>query len=125
MDSRKLSLLVAVSALVAGLGTASAHEASFPTRVVIDSGGPEGASGRVISKRSQCLADREVSLFVKDPASGRLLLVGNATTNSDGEWSIEAELFEGQYVAKAANKTTTVHGKPHRCKRGRSGTKRL
>lgn len=120
-----LAVLAALSLFIVGLGTAGAHKASFPTRVVIDSGGPDGADGHIVSKRAKCLEGREVSLFVKDPASGKLLLVGTAVTDGDGEWSIEAELFAGQYVAKVDGKQTMVHGKPHSCKRGRSGTKRL
>jgi hypothetical protein len=120
-----VAVLTALSLLVVGLGAAGAHKASFPTRVVIEKGGPEGASGHVSSKRSQCLGGREVSLYIKDPASGKLLLVGATVTDGDGNWSIEAELFEGQYVAKVTADKTTVHGESHRCKRGRSGTKRL
>lgn len=120
-----LAALAAISVLVVGLGTAGAHKVAFPTRVVIDSGGPDGAEGRVVSKREGCLGGREVSLYFRDPASGKLMLVGTAVTDGDGNWEIDAELFAGQYVAKVTADQTMVHGKPHRCNRGRSGTKRL
>lgn len=119
-----LALLAAVATLLVGFGTASAHKAAYPTRVVIQGGGPEGAHGVIKSKQAGCLEGREVRLYVKG-MGGRLILVGATTTDSGGNWTIEAELFAGQYVAKVTADETTVHGNPHRCKRGRSGAKRL
>jgi len=128
MDFRRLGLVATLATLlllVAAIGTAGAHRAAFPSPVVITSGGPDGAEGRVKAKEDGCLEGRQVSLYFRDPASHKLVLVGTATTDSDGEWTIEVDLFAGTYVAKVSADTTTIHGMQHRCKPGRSGAKRL
>jgi hypothetical protein len=91
--------------------------AGYATKVKIDEGGPKGASGHVSSNQHKCLRGRE--------ATGDLERIGAATTNGDGEWEVEEDLFAGDYVAKVASRVIFVHGMRHTCSAGRSPTQHL
>jgi hypothetical protein len=127
MDVRRLApafLLTALLALALGAGTAAAL-AGYATKVKIDEGGPKGASGHVSSSQHKCLRGRRVTLFIENEATGDLERIGSATTNREGEWEVEEDLFAGDYVAKVAAKTILFHGMRHSCRGSRSLTKHL
>jgi hypothetical protein len=127
MDLRRFGLtavLVALATLALGVGTAGAT-ASFATKVKIDEGGPKGASGHVSSKQKKCLRGRRVNLFVEDEATGKLDKVGTTTTNREGEWEVEEDLFAGAYVAKVISRIIYLHGMSYTCRGGISLEVRL
>lgn len=127
MNLRRLAPAFALAALLTlALGAGSAPGlASFGTKVKIDEGGPKGASGHVSSGQHKCLRGRRVTLFVENDGTGELERIGSATTNGDGEWEVEEDLFAGDYVAKVAAKTILFHGMRHTCRGGRSLKKHL
>ncbi len=127
MYLRKLATAFVLTALVVlALGAAcSVALAGYATKVKIDEGGPKGASGHLSSPQHKCLRGRRVTLFVENEATGDLERIGSATTNGEGEWEVEEDLFAGDYVAKVAAKTIMVHGMRHSCRGGRSLTKHL
>jgi hypothetical protein len=127
MNLRRLAptfLLTALLILALGTGIAVAL-ASYGTKVKIDEGGPKGASGHISSSQHKCLRGRRVTLFVENEATGELERIGTATTDGDGNWEVEEDLFAGDYVAKVASKPTVVHGMRHTCRGGRSPSKHL
>jgi hypothetical protein len=117
-------VLTALLTLALGAGGALGF-ASFGTKVKIDEGGPRGASGHVSSSQHKCLRGRRVTLFVEDEATGELDRIGSATTDGEGDWEVEEDLFAGDYVAKVAGKLIFLHGMRHTCRGGRSLTKHL
>jgi hypothetical protein len=111
------ALAIAAALLLAvGVGVAGAHKASFASQVTIDGGGPKGAEGNVSSSQAKCLKGRYVVLYVLDPVDGELLEIDVVTTDADGDWEVEENLFAGEYVAKVRPRRVTIHGKPHRCR---------
>jgi hypothetical protein len=117
------AVLVALLALALGVGNAGA--ASFATKVKIDDGGPKGASGHVSSKQKKCLRGRRVTLFVEDEATGKLDKIGTDTTDADGDWAVEEDLFAGNYVAKVISRIIYLHGMSYTCRGGLSLETRL
>ena len=99
--------------------------ASHGTKVRIDQGGPKGASGHVSSNQRRCVSGRRVVLFVEDEITGELERIGSASTDREGEWEVEEDLFEGDYIAKVAAKIFFFHGMRHSCAGGRSLKKHL
>jgi hypothetical protein len=127
MNLRRFGSAVALAALLAlalGVGTAGAT-ASFATKVKIDEGGPKGASGHVSSKQKKCLRDRRVTLLVEDEATGELDKIGTTTTNRQGEWEVDVDLFAGKYVAKVISRIIYLHGMSYTCRGGISLETRL
>src|SRR5918994_6562810 len=65
-------------------------------------GGPNGAEGKVTSKKADCEADRKVLLYQltgSGGAKGQGEIVGRDRTDSKGNWSIDTSLTAGMYEA--------------------------
>lgn len=124
--------LIAMGAL-AGVMADAATVPSVATTVKIDSGGASGAQGHVSSPVAKCKKNRKVTLYVVPPPPGyaQPQPVGTDRTDPKGKWSVSAQLFAGDYIAKVAPKTITVagkgpvHGKRKKCRRATSPKKQL
>lgn len=126
MNLRRFAPVALLAALLTlALVPAAATANSSGSQVTIDEGGPKGASGHVSSKQKRCRRGRVVNLFVEDEATGKLVKVGTARTNADGEWEIEVDLFAGNYVAKVTVKVIQIHGMSYTCRGDRSPRKHL
>ena len=112
-----LAALLALGLMLGwGTATADARKSGFSSQVTIDDGGPSGASGHVTSSQPKCERGRKVILLMVDPSYGELTEVGRATTDRNGDWTVGADLFAGQYVAKVTARTVYVHGMSQACR---------
>jgi hypothetical protein len=121
---------IACALLLLAPGAAGAHRFNAPTSAEIVSGGPNGARGTVSSPVRACEANRLVELFRVDELGGPPQSYGRTRTDDDGDWRVATSLFTGDYfvTVKRSRAARSAKKKPkhrHRCKRGRSQTKRL
>jgi len=121
-----LALVTACIVLMAGFEVASAHKFNAKTTAKITSGGPDGAEGKVGSKRAVCKPSRKVKLFRLK--SGRDDLIGWAFTNDEGRWELASQLVAGKYYVVVTRAVRSVKGSgahEHICGRATSGKVRL
>jgi hypothetical protein len=108
-----LTAALACAALAAFSVVATAHTARFDSTVTIhfkpnkgDGQGDDklsGFSGRVNSLKERCERNREVGVLRR--LEGPDALVGEDSTDTDGEWEVPvAAVPEGTYYAKAKRK---------------------
>jgi hypothetical protein len=108
---------------MAGFEVASAHKFNAKTTAKITSGGPDGAEGKVGSKRAVCKPGRKVKLFRLK--SGRDDLIGWSFTNDEGRWELASQLVAGKYYAVVTRRREGSGAHEHICGRATSGKVRL
>jgi hypothetical protein len=95
----------AIAAIAVAAGTvvsAGAATKEVKSTVKITDGGPNGAEGKVTSKKADCEADRKVLLYQltgSGGAKGQGEIVNRDRTDSKGSWSIDTSLTAGIYEA--------------------------
>jgi hypothetical protein len=113
-----LALVTACIVLMAGLEVASAHKFNAKTTVKITDGGPDGAEGKVGSRRAACKPSRKVKLYREK--SGRDDLIGWSFTNDAGRWELASDLKEGDYYAVVTRRREGSGAHEHICGRATS-----
>ncbi|MGB6425458.1 MAG: hypothetical protein WBF18_09295 [Solirubrobacterales bacterium] len=120
----------AVAGLAALIAAGGASEAlaggGIKTTAKLESVKPEGAKGKVSSKKSKCVRGRKVTLFfdlsksgVTDP-NAKDPKIGTDKTNKKGKFEIEQPLSAGTYYVKVAAKKA---GK-RKCRAAKSKSKK-
>jgi hypothetical protein len=123
-------VVVATAVLACALpAVAPAHTAKFETKVKIkDFVIPEKQArgdlfgsffGRVRSGQDQCVKNRKVKVFHKQPGDDQL--EGQGTSDADGLWSAPVKLSgAGTFYAKARRRVVGSDQHRHVCKAARS-----
>lgn len=109
--SRVKPAVAGLAALVAAGGASEALAGGgIKTTVKLKSVEPDGAAGKVDSKKAKCKRGRKVTLFfdlsksgVTDP-NAKDPKIGTDKTNRKGKFEIEQPLSAGTYYAKVAAK---------------------
>jgi hypothetical protein len=108
---------------------AGGHRFNAKTTAEVVSGGPDGAEGTVSSPKAACKRNRLVELFRVDELGGEDQSYGTDRTDRNGNWSVEASLFAGEYYVTVTKSRAASASQPgqhrHRCKKGKSKKKRL
>ncbi len=127
MRSRKLRVgAIAVAAIaIAALGSvapalAKTHKYKSEVTINLDQANSHGQIltffGSVVSPKSKCAANREVSILLQDPRSGIVSARGRTTTNGSGAWRIEGVHGNAGEFFAVVEKFT--YKKKHVCKSG-------
>ena len=131
--TRRFLTMVAISALALGaVGVAEAGKAKrVKTKLVNTKIGPDGASGKVKSKKKACMKGRKVTLrgpMPFDPGAGRgaavaggKVNIGSFRTNRRGYWGYRPTLpgvylIAGEYEVKVQGKKVKAQGKRFFCR---------
>jgi hypothetical protein len=103
--SRRLSVGLAVGALVVGVGGAAMADATtqqVKSHIKITEGRPDLFKGKVTSKRAACEKRRRVRLFYR--AGKGDMIIGKARTDSHGRWSMPGTYEAGAYHVEVQRK---------------------
>jgi hypothetical protein len=116
---KRMDLVVAVLALGAGSlffgAVASASVTKVKSTVTITSGEGSEFTGKVKAGQKACRSGRKVKLFMEPYSGEEDELVGTATTNASGAWTIEGSFMAGMYHAEVASRTVHAGGDTFRC----------
>jgi hypothetical protein len=114
--------LAVAAMLLAGPGTASAHDASFKTETSFGfyNGTPDAFLGEVSSPKAACERGRVVKVFRQRPGPDRL--IGAIRSDSYAQWTVERTVPAGKYYAKVLKKRIAPRSHRHVCRAYRSST---
>jgi hypothetical protein len=115
--SVRVVCLALLSAMLLGVGPASAAVKTVKTTVKITSGEGSEFKGKVSSSMRQCRAGRTVKLYMEVESARATgdTLVGTAKTDASGVWDLEGSFIAGVYYARVASLLFHAHGQAFRC----------
>jgi hypothetical protein len=112
-------LFLALLALGAGSlvygAVAAASVKQVKSTVTIASGEGSEFTGKVSAGQKLCRSGRKVKLFMEPYSGEDDELVGTATTNRSGAWTIEGSFMAGIYHAEVVRRTVHDDGDTIRC----------